>query len=108
MNLNTHEQDTRDQHYHIELAIKTGDMAYARELLRQELQHNPSAELWYLAALVAPTPQQRIERLQQALALNPNHSRAAAALAQPPEPPAPAAPPSLLMRLAAALGIRHR
>ncbi len=80
--------------YNVELALKTGDLAYAREILRPVLQGSPSADVWYLAALVASSRDEQIERLERALALNPDHARAAAALEQArlasamPQPPA--------------------
>lgn len=74
--------DTGDEYYDIEVAIKTGDIAYAREILRDVIQTNPTAEVWYLAALVAPTQEQRITLLEKALSLDPDHERAAWALQQ--------------------------
>ena len=84
----THEYD----HYLAEVAIRNGDMAYARELLREIVANRPNADAWYLFALTALTPAQRRERLQRALALNPHHARAHAALSQmqhEAEPPKP-------------------
>lgn len=71
---------SQDEHYAIELAIKTGDLAYARELVREALAHQQSADLWYLAALAARSAQQRHHYLQRALALDPEHQPARAAL----------------------------
>lgn len=87
--------------YNVELALKTGDLAYAREILRPVLQGSPSADVWYLAALVASSRDEQIERLERALALNPDHTRAAAALEQARLAPVLPQPPvrSLLARL---------
>lgn len=71
-----------DDYYDIEAAIRTGHVDYARERLRDTLQENPDAEAWYLAALVAVTPEQHISLLEKALALNPSHERALWALEQ--------------------------
>lgn len=71
-----------DDYYDIEAAIRTGHVDYARERLRDTLQENPDAEAWYLAALVAVTPEQRISMLEKALAINPHHERALRALEQ--------------------------
>lgn len=77
-----HRLSPHDEHYAIELAIKNGDLACARELVRAAIAHQPSADLWYLAALVARTEQQRRHCLRCALALDPDHSAARAALEQ--------------------------
>ena len=71
-----------DDYYDIEAAIRTGHMDYARERLRDTIQENPDAEAWYLAALVALTPEQHITMLEKALALNPYHERALLVLEQ--------------------------
>jgi hypothetical protein len=73
---------TGDDYYDIEAAIRTGHVDYARERLRDTIQENPDAEAWYLAALVALTPQQQMTMLKKALALNPHHERAQRALEQ--------------------------
>ncbi len=65
-----------DDYYDIEVAIRNGHTAYARERLRDILQDEPCAEVWYLSALVALNRQQCIQFLEQALALNPDHDRA--------------------------------
>lgn len=70
-----------DEHYAIEAAIRVGDIAYARELVREAIKHSPpDADLWYLAALVAGAPQQETIYLEKALALNPAHEQARLAL----------------------------
>jgi tetratricopeptide (TPR) repeat protein len=71
-----------DDFYHIEAAIKAGEIAYARECLRDVLQVDPSAEAWYLAAVVARSPEQHIQYLEKALSLDPDHSRARLSLEQ--------------------------
>ncbi len=102
----THE-DTYTR-YNIELALKIGDLAYARELLRLALKTNPSADLWYLAALATSNRDEQIERLEQALALNPEHTRAALTLEETLQqtPVLLTRPPSLLVRLTAALRLK--
>lgn len=70
------------EHYAIEVAIKNGDTAYARELLRHELAYNPSAQVWYLSALVASDNAERVHRLKQALLIDPHHQQAARELEQ--------------------------
>lgn len=69
-----------DDYYDIEAAIRIGHVDYARERLRDTIQENPDAEAWYLAALVALTPEQHVLMLENALALNPQHERARRAL----------------------------
>ncbi len=56
-------------------ALKAGDRAQARLLLRPLLKQ-PTADRWYLAALLSATPQQAIVALDRALALDPQHARA--------------------------------
>lgn len=91
---------SRDEHYAIELAIKNGDLACARELVRTALAHQPSADLWYLAALVARSEQQRQNYLRCALALDPDHGPARAALeALARADTQPRRPPSFVKRL---------
>ena len=89
-----------DDFYHVEAAIKVGELAYARECLRDILQIAPSAEAWYLAALVARTPEQRIVCLEKALLLDPNHTRARMTLDQTyqqlPKKPLPPSPSPLV------------
>ncbi len=60
-------------------AIEAGDKARARRLLRPLLEQ-PTAELWYLAALAVEQPAHEINCLQRALALDPLHARARARL----------------------------
>ena len=74
--------NANDDYYHIEAAIKAGEIAYARECLRDILQSDPSADAWYLAALVARTPDQHVQYLEKALSLDPDHVRARLALEQ--------------------------
>ena len=69
-----------DEHYAIEVAIRVGDVAYARELVREAIKVGATADVWYLAALVAQTPHQEALFLEKALALDPMHERARAAL----------------------------
>ncbi len=56
-------------------ALKAGDSRQARALL-QPLLRQPSADRWYMAALLCSTPQQAITALEKALALDPGHERA--------------------------------
>jgi hypothetical protein len=65
-----------DDYYDIEVAIRNGHSDYARERLRDVIQDNPDDEAWYLSALVAYTPEQCVDFLERALALNPDHQRA--------------------------------
>ncbi len=60
----------------IEQAIKRGDAEQARELLRDELLSNPTAEAYYLASLVAFDEEQQREFLEKALAIYPFHKKA--------------------------------
>jgi tetratricopeptide (TPR) repeat protein len=71
---------SNDDFYHIEAAIKAGEIAYARECLRDVLQLDPSAEAWYLAAVVARSPEQHIQYLEKALSLDADHVKARLAL----------------------------
>lgn len=71
-----------DEFYPIEAAIKAGDLAYARECLRDILRLDPSADAWYLSASVARSAEQRRRCLEKALLLDPNHRQAQLALAQ--------------------------
>jgi hypothetical protein len=69
-----------DEHYAIEVAIRVGDIAYARELVRESIKAGATADVWYLAALVAGSPQQEATFLEKALALDPDHEAARNAL----------------------------
>lgn len=69
-----------DDYYAIEAAINTGDIAYARELLREAIRAQPTAHVWYLASLIASSTQQRIHLLNKALEIDPNHTHARMAL----------------------------
>jgi len=96
-----------DDYYDIEAAIRTGHVDYARERLRDTIQENPDAEAWYLAALVAVTPEQHISMLEKALALNPYHERAQRSLEQARQIDITyPISPSLLARLKGLLGRR--
>jgi len=91
---------TGDDYYDIEVAICNGHFDYARERLRDIIQAGADAEAWYLAALVAHTPAQRISLLEKALALNPDHNRARLALEDARRSSTPASESqSLLARL---------
>jgi hypothetical protein len=80
--MHTEYAEAVDEYYAIEVAIKNGDLAYARELLRMSHQANPTAKSYYLSALVAHTLDQRIHLLQQALEINPDCAIAIQALEQ--------------------------
>jgi hypothetical protein len=69
-----------DEHYAIEVAIRVGDIAYARELVRDFIKAGATADVWYLAAMVASSPQQEAVFLEKALELDPLHERAREAL----------------------------
>lgn len=88
-----------DDYYTIEAAIRTGDLAYAREMLRDAIQTNPNAEVWYLTALVASEPGQRVSLLHKALELDPDHERACQALAQTQAETSDSTSRSLLRRI---------
>lgn len=60
----------------VEQAIKRGDSEQARELLRDELVSNPTAEAYYLASLVAFDEDQQRDFLEKALAIYPFHKKA--------------------------------
>jgi Tfp pilus assembly protein PilF len=91
--------DPSDDYYDIEVAIKTGDVAYAREMLRDVIQSDPTAEVWYLAALVAVNQDQRISLLEKALSLDPDHERAHWALQRAKSDPGETTSASLLARI---------
>lgn len=57
-------------------ALKSGDKKTAQTLLRPLLKDQPSAEVWYLAALACSTDEKAIYCLRQALDLQPQHSGA--------------------------------
>ena len=57
-------------------AIKAGDKASARTMLKDILQDDPSPEAWLLVARVSKTPEQAIKAVQKALKLDPNHAQA--------------------------------
>ncbi len=69
-----------DEHYAIEVAIRVGDIAYARELVRDAIKLGATADIWYLASLIATTPQQEVIFLEKALDLDPWHERAKSTL----------------------------
>lgn len=62
-------------------ALKVGDSRRARARL-QPLLRQPSADRWYMAALLCSTPQQAVTALEKALALDPAHQRARRRLIQ--------------------------
>ncbi|HLV36551.1 MAG TPA: tetratricopeptide repeat protein [Spirillospora sp.] len=62
-------------------ALKAGEKQRARRRLRPLLRQ-PTADRWYMAALLCETPQQAIVALERALRIDPDHSRAARRLAQ--------------------------
>ncbi len=64
----------------VKAIIKSGDKNRARQLLREILKNEPSADAWYLAAYVATNDQQRIKFLENALSEDPFHEHAAVAL----------------------------
>ena len=53
----------------IQTAIDNFQMDQARQLIRDEMQNNPSAELYYLASQAAVNHGQRIEFLKKAIEL---------------------------------------
>ena len=84
----------------IKEAIDRFQMERARELIAAELERNPSAEAYFLAAQAALSHGQRIEYLRMALDMDPDFQQARAELAQiapaptpEPEPDPPAAAP---------------
>lgn len=60
----------------VENAINRGEAEQARELLRDELLSNPTAEAYYLASLVAFDEEQQRKFLENALAIYPFHKKA--------------------------------
>ncbi|MCQ3929390.1 MAG: hypothetical protein DPW16_02940 [Chloroflexi bacterium] len=62
------------------IALQHGDRITARNLLRDILQNSPSADAWFLASKVAPSEDQKIKFLQNALSLDPFHESAAKTL----------------------------
>ena len=64
----------------IQRAIDTFDIEKARGLIRDQLQSDPSADLYFLASQVALNDDQKREFLQKALDLDPFHIKADAAL----------------------------
>ena len=60
----------------IKQAIKAGDTAKAKQLLKPILKENPSADAWTLAAYIMDDPQQQIKCLRKALSLDEWHSEA--------------------------------
>lgn len=64
----------------VEAAIRAGDKAYARDLLREIIKQNPSADAWYWAARVATNKEQAIAFCEKAIDLDPFHEDAVAAL----------------------------
>lgn len=64
----------------IQRAIDSFQMDAARAWLREELRDNPSAAAYYLASQAALNHGQRVEFLERALELDPQHHRARAEL----------------------------
>ena len=60
----------------IQLAIEVNDIQKARELLREGLRTQPSAELYYLGSKVALDYSQRISLLEKTIELDPFHEAA--------------------------------
>jgi uncharacterized RDD family membrane protein YckC len=61
----------------VRAAIEAGDESRARDLLRDIIKNNPSAEAYHLAAKVAYNDEQRRLFLERALELDPFHAEAA-------------------------------
>ena len=86
----------------IQRALDGFRMEDARELVAHELEENPSAAAYYLAAQAALSQGQRVEFLEKALELDPTHQGALDELSNikrpdkiEPEPvPAPDSPPT--------------
>lgn len=74
----------------IRTAIDSLDMERARELLREALKQNPSAEIYYLASLAALNEQQKNQFLEKAIELDPFHKEANDELGKSKEVSAPA------------------
>lgn len=60
----------------IKVAIDSFDMEHARELLREALKQNPSADIYYLASLVTVNEEQKTSFLEKAVELDPFHKEA--------------------------------
>lgn len=60
----------------IKQAIDSFDLEKARNLLRGELQNNPSADIFYLAAQADLNESQRLHFLEKAVNLDPFHEKA--------------------------------
>ena len=58
----------------IQSLIEKGDKKTARQQLKQHLQTEPSAQAWYLAALVVDNPSEKVKCLQRALNLDALHT----------------------------------
>jgi len=58
----------------IQSLIDNGEQQVARQQLKTVLKTNPSAQAWYLSALVADDPNQQIKCLRQALKLDEFHT----------------------------------
>src|SRR5262245_38353317 len=67
-------------HTQIRNALNALNIQEARNLVRQALQQTPDAETYYLASLVAISPQQKQDFLQKAATLDPTHEQVLAAL----------------------------
>lgn len=62
--------------HQVQAALKAGDKAAARQLIKKVLQTAPSAEGWYLAAHAMDDNAQAIKCLKKALELDPWHNAA--------------------------------
>lgn len=86
----------------IKTAIDSFDMERARELLREALKQNPSADVYYLASLAAVNEKQKKSFLEKAIELDPFHKEANSELnkstksfSSPKQTELPASPPSM-------------
>lgn len=84
----------------IQTAIDNFQMDDARQLVREELQDNPSADGYYLASKAAINHGQRMQYLEKTIELDPFHQTAHDELASmmPPDMNAPNTPTSSPMR----------
>ncbi len=57
-------------------ALKNGDKATARQLLKEVLKEKPSADAWFLAARLSDSRESAIKNLQRALVMDPKHGQA--------------------------------
>ncbi len=66
----------------VQRMLKQGDRKRAALILQRVLKENPSADAWYLAARLTKSPEKTQTYLQNALKLDPNHTRTQNALAK--------------------------